>query len=655
MEDKPLYNSRIISTFVEYLSKTRPDINIEALLADSGIAPYEVADEGHWLTQRQVDAFHDSLAKTINDPSIFREAGRYTVSSRSITAIRQFLVGFLTPIQAYAMLEKIASYIILGITFKTTKIGPNKVEVIVTPLAGVQEKPYQCENRKGYLESVVQLFINKMPLLEHPDCIHQGDGHCRYIISWDEPVYLKLRRIRNYSAVSAVLLIAICWFNLSPLPLSILVLILAAIVVGISHYADYVEKKDIYAKMEIQGNVANRLLDEIKIGYNNVLMVQEISQAVSSILDIDRLLQFVMDTLQKRLDFDRGMIMLANPEKTRLLYVCGFGYNPTHEELLKKTSFRLDSPESRGQFVTAFKEQCPLLIDNAKDLKENLSSHSYEFIETFDVRSFICVPIVYEGQSEGIMAVDNRRSNKPLGQSEVTLLMGIAPQIGIGLNNARALQQVRVSEERFRALSENSPDIIYTLDINGCLTYVNPAGENILGYKRGDVLGQPFLSFVKKEDEPTYTQLLNRVKAGKETIKNFKGILRTSDDREKLFDMSGAPNFDARGNFVGIVGMLKDFTEQNNLEKQLLQTSKMNAIGTLTGGISHDFNNIVQAISGYNQLLMMKKEEADPDWKYLIGIDNLTQRATELINQLLLFSRKVESTMMPLDINDEID
>lgn len=654
MNETPLYNSRIIGTFVEYLKKTLPDIDIDALLIDSGIACYEVEDEGHWLTQRQVDNFHDALMRTGADPSIFREAGRYMVSSRSIAAIRQFVMGFISPIHAYTMLGKISSYVNRGATYETSKIGPNKVEIITKVVAGVEEKPYQCENRKGSFEAVAKVFTNKLPVLEHPVCMHQGGNHCLYIISWDETAFLRWGRIRNFVALFTILFIILGVFFLPPMPLAVMSLFLTCAVLGTSHYSDHVEKKDIYAKIETQGNAANRLLDQITVSYNNSLLTQEIGQAVSSMLNIDELLKFVTDTLQKRLDFERGMIMLANEEKTQLVYVSGYGYNPAHEELLKKTCFHLDNPKSRGHLVRAFKEQKPFLITNIKDFKDDLSDHSYEFAEILGVRAFICVPIVYEGQSEGILAVDNPRSDRPLSQSEVSLLMGIAPQIAISINNAKSIRQARESEERFRALSENSPDIIYMLDTNGVFTYVNPVWGNILGYGREEVIGRAFTSFVKETDAGSYVELFKRVRKEKETVKNFKGTILARDGTERLFDMSGAPNFDVRGNITGIVGTFKDVTEQRNLEAQLLHASKMEAIGTLTGGISHDFNNIVQAISSYNQLLMLKKDENSPDWKHLAGIEKLTQRAANLVKQLLIFSRKVESKLTPIDLNEEI-
>jgi PAS domain S-box-containing protein len=654
MEGKPLYNSRIISTFIEYIKKTRPNIDIQDLLSDSSINPYEVADEGHWFTQRQVDCFADILMKRTQDPSVFREAGRYMAASKSVSALRQFLLAFITPVQAYSMLGKILSYLDRGVTFQANKISANKIEIIITPLDGVDDKPYQCENRKGSFEAVAKLFTNKFAAIEHPVCLHEGGSHCRYAVSWEEPTFLKWRRIRNYIAIPSIVTLVVCGFLLSVGPLILLGSLMTVAIFGLSYYALYAEKRDIHTKIQQQGNTANRLLDQITIGYNNALLVQEIGQAVTSILDIDKLLKFVMETLQKRLDFDRGMIMLANPDKTRLLYVSGYGYSPQYEITLRKTQFHLDNPKSKGPFVIAFKQQEPILVSDVHHVQGEISSRSADLVETLGVSSFICVPIVYEGKSEGILAVDNYRSHRPHNQSEVSLLMGIAPQIAISINNAKSLHQIMESEERFRTLSENSPDIIYTADNKGFITYINPAASEILGYANKDIIGQHFTEFIKTDAVDTISETFERIKQGNETIKNLEGKIQTRDGRTRLFDMSGAPNLNAAGEMTGIVGTLKDVTEQRKLEYELRHASKMNALGRLTGGIAHDFNNILQAISSYNQLLTMNKAEEDPDWKYLYNINSLTKRATDLIKQLLIFSRRVESKLVPININGEI-
>ena len=81
--ETPLYNSRIIKNWVEYLKKYYPDLDIASLLKHAGIKNYELDDEGHWLTQEQINRFHETLATTTDNPNIAREVGRFSVTSRA--------------------------------------------------------------------------------------------------------------------------------------------------------------------------------------------------------------------------------------------------------------------------------------------------------------------------------------------------------------------------------------------------------------------------------------------------------------------------------------------------------------------------------------------------------------------------------------------
>ncbi len=94
--------------------------------------------------------------------------------------------------------------------------------------------------------------------------------------------------------------------------------------------------------------------------------------------------------------------------------------------------------------------------------------------------------------------------------------------------------------------------------------------------------------------------------------------------------------------------------EKKRLEAQLRQAQKMEAVGTLAGGVAHDFNNLLQAILGYTQMLLMDMEESDAETSKLKQIEKSAQRASELTQQLLTFSRKVESKLRPVDLNQEV-
>jgi GAF domain-containing protein len=143
-----------------------------------------------------------------------------------------------------------------------------------------------------------------------------------------------------------------------------------------------------------------------------------------------------MQIFEKRLDFDRGIILLSNRYKTRLDFKAGFGYPDEQVEYLKNTTFNLDQPGSKGIFVVSFKTQKPFLINDINEIQDSLSQHSLDFARKLGVKSFICCPIIYNKESLGVLAVDNINSKRPLLQSDLNMLMGIAPQIGISLHNA---------------------------------------------------------------------------------------------------------------------------------------------------------------------------------------------------------------------------
>jgi PAS domain S-box-containing protein len=121
------------------------------------------------------------------------------------------------------------------------------------------------------------------------------------------------------------------------------------------------------------------------------------------------------------------------------------------------------------------------------------------------------------------------------------------------------------------------------------------------------------------------------------------------------------PTFGSKGEVSGCVKVVQDVTyerkaeeDRENLEKQLLQSQKMEAIGTLAGGIAHDFNNLLQAVLGYSDLLILKGKRDGFGQHELMEIRKAAERASELTKQLLTFSRKVESSLRPVDLNHEI-
>jgi len=565
----PLYNSRIIKNYVEYLRVYCPDIDISSILKHADIESYQLDDEGHWLTQTQVDRFHEMLTKKVDNPRIAREVGRYSVTSRASGAMRQYILGFINPETAYAVIGKISSSVTRATTVKTKLIGADKIEAKVTLMPNVVEKPYSCLYRLGALEAVAKLSTGKFADIEHPVCLHKGGDCCLYIISWKKTPTFVWKLIRNYSFIVGFIA---CVLSASVMPSvywDALVLSCILMMMGTTLYAEHREKGELLVKIHNQGDAADRLIDQINVSYNNTRLVQEIGQATSMILDINKLLAFIMEALEKRLDFDRGMIMLANRERTRLVYTIGYGYNPEHRNYLENIEFHLDNPDSRGAFVVSFRNQTPFLINDASEITKDFSPRSIEFVKRMGTRSFICVPITYEGRSEGVLAVDNLRSDRTLNETDISLLMGIASQIGISINNARTYEKLQEREKRFRILAESAPDIIFTLDTGGMLTYVNPMWEKILGHKQDEVVGKYLTKFLQEQDSNYLIQLFRKIRDHKETQMDILLTLMSRSGAEHNFSFNCAPNIAEDGHVDSLVGIFKDVTDLRRSEVEL--------------------------------------------------------------------------------------
>jgi HD-GYP domain-containing protein (c-di-GMP phosphodiesterase class II) len=436
--NEPLYGSRGINAYIQLIKRDYAYININELLDYANMLPYEIEDEGHMFTQKQINRFYERLVFLSGNKNIAREAGRYAASPESLGSLRRYILGLIGPFNAYELIGKYANKISMSSVYESKIIGKNKVEITVTPRKGIEEEPFQCENRLGYWDAISTAFNYKFPKIEHPECIFQGGSSCRYIVSWQESRYIYWKKIRNFIGVLLLLICLVSPYIISNyitlttvLPLSI------AVFSFLGWYTSLINEQELNRAVEILRDSSDELVEQINVNYENTLLINELSKALSKELELSNILSNVTEVLKKRLDYDRGLILLANKNKTRLNSKTGFGYRAGElNKFLPKEGFHLDRVESKGIFVNCFKSQKPFLINNIDEIKDNLSSRSLDFAIKMGVKSFVCCPIIYEDESIGILAVDNLRTKKPLVQRDINILMGVANQIAISIHNA---------------------------------------------------------------------------------------------------------------------------------------------------------------------------------------------------------------------------
>jgi PAS domain S-box-containing protein len=661
---QPLYNSRITKTYLEYIKKKYPDLDIDSLLEYAGMTKYEVEDPAHWFNQHQTDRFQKALIEKTGNPNIARDAGRYTTSYEGMGPIKQYTLGLMSLTSVYLLMGKVYPIMSRGATIRVKKIRSNKVEIVSTPNPGVNEKPYQCENRLGVFESLAMLFTDHLAHVEHPSCFHKGDKFCSYFISWEKTTSLIWKRVRNYCLLISIIMCTALFFALPHKAWTILVFLCSLATIVLALFSENLEKKELIKTIETQGNVAQDLIDEMNIRHNNALLIQEIGKATSSIINVDKLINTVVSIMKAHIDFDRGMIMLANIDKTRLIYTAGYGYSNGIEDLLKQTEFHLDKPGSKGTFVEAFRDQKNILIDDITKIEQKLSKRSLAFAREMGVRALICVPIVFEKESLGILAVDNIESKRPLTKSDMNFMMGIASQTAISITNAMSFQQLQESEKKYRDLVENASSIIMRQDIKGNITFFNIFAQKFFNYTEDEILGKNVLGTIFPDITSTRNHLDRRLALLKDNpeqpiINESENVLRNGT--KIWIAWTYKPIFDSNGNFKEILCIGNDITElkhaeleKRDLETRLQRAQKMEAIGTLAGGVAHDLNNILSGIVSYPELLLMDIPLDSPQRKPILTIQKAGERAAAIVQDLLTLARRGVVTTKVVNLNSII-
>ncbi|MBW2094317.1 MAG: PAS domain S-box protein [Deltaproteobacteria bacterium] len=660
-DTKPLYNSRIIKVYLDYLEKYYPDVDRESLLQRAGMTLYEVEDQAHWFNQDQVDRFQEAMINQTGNEHIARDAGRYAASTEGIGILRQYTLGLMKLSTMYLMMGRLTGIMNRAVKVKVRKLGPRKVEIIATPETGVDEKPYQCQNRMGMYESAAKLFTKQLAHIDHPECCHKGDKYCRYIVSWDTTPFARWRIIRNYALILTCM-VTVALLFLDSVKLWPEILIGSAILNLLLFFvSERLENKDLKKSLEMQGDAAKEHMDEINSRYNNALLVQEIGQATSTILNPRNLIRAVGGIMEKRLDFDRGAIWLASKNRTRLVYQFGYGYKHEHEVLLRKTQFHLDNPQSTAPFVTAYREQKPVLLNDIHENADKLSERSLFLARELKVRSLVCVPIVYERESLGLLTVDNLHSRRPLTQTDVSLLIGVASQTAMSLVNARSFQKMQDSEKKYRELVESANSIILRVDTNGIINFFNEFAQNFFGFEEKEVAGKNVVGTVL----PGEKTVARNVRTLLKKIQDHPGKRFTTETKTKRRNGKEAwivwtfrPITNSEGTIYEILCIGNDVTdlkeaerERRELELRLQRAHKMEAIGTLAGGVAHDLNNILAGLVSYPELLLMQIPEGSKLRKPIETIQKSGEKAASIVQDLLTLARRGVAVTEVLNLN----
>jgi PAS domain S-box-containing protein len=241
--------------------------------------------------------------------------------------------------------------------------------------------------------------------------------------------------------------------------------------------------------------------------------------------------------------------------------------------------------------------------------------------------------------------------------SSASISLVLAALLG---ERSRAVQLMRQNENELRksnteleALIATCPLAIVYLDRSGKVQKWNAAAERMFGWGAGEVLGRP-LPTLSTKVRSEFEDMLNQEKAGKGNISIDTTRLHKNG---QLIDVTlwASPRFDASGEFAGSIGILADVTERKQVEEQLRQYQRLQAVGQLTGGVAHEFNNLLLVILGNAETLSHSLHGQPQLQQRIKMIETAAQRGADLTHRLLAFSRRQALRPEAIDLKTAID
>lgn len=231
----------------------------------------------------------------------------------------------------------------------------------------------------------------------------------------------------------------------------------------------------------------------------------------------------------------------------------------------------------------------------------------------------------------------------------------------IGLSLRQAQEELRESEKKYRLVFDSAGEGIVVIQ-DGIIRFINSRMLEMLDLDKSDIRPlreRSFLEWIHTDDRNMVADRYLKRMAGEPLPSTYSVRLLKENDNFFWVDISPVVIY-----WEGHPAMLAFITdvsdrvmaeeERKKLENQLQQAQKMEAVGTLAGGVAHDFNNLLQIINGYSQMLLMDTDEEDQHHSTLKEIEAAGARAAQLVQQLLLFSRKIESERQSVDLNQAI-
>jgi len=368
-------------------------------------------------------------------------------------------------------------------------------------------------------------------------------------------------------------------------------------------------------------------------------VVNDINRILASSLDVRQVMKAVHSELKRVLSSERLTIVLFDETG-------GFEYFVLEKEQeAGELVARVIYPKKGTPFEKVADTGLPLIIpDTAKS-----DSWIDQKVAKEGILSGLIFPLKYKGRIIGTMNFGSKDPNH-FSENQYNFLQSVAPGLAISIENARLLDQMKASEEKYRTVVESAMDGVGVIGDDYRFRYANKKLAEISGYSREELVGMDFRNLPEEGSKRLVADRYMRRQRNEDVPPRYEFNIVRKDGEIRNVEISSSIVKDSEGS-VNTISIVKDVTEKKKMEEQLFQAEKLRAIGEMASGVAHDFNNALAVILGNTQLLLYTAKDEELR-ETLQTIEKVSKDAAQTVRRLQDFTRKkVHQELFKLDVN----
>jgi len=364
------------------------------------------------------------------------------------------------------------------------------------------------------------------------------------------------------------------------------------------------------------------------------------ARLINSNLDVSDTLNTLVNEAARILQVDACSILLTDQITGDLVFKAS-----TDLSLNNGTDLRMQLTQGiAGRALRLGKTQIINDVERDPDYYQAVA----DFLQ-IKIASILAAPMIYEGDPLGVIEAICVRP-RHFTPNEARILEGIAQSALTALNNAQLYQHLLDSESKYRVLFENATDFIWTVDREGRFSNANRVAELTTGFTKADIIGQPFTRFVLPKQQEAVRQAFDKIYATGHPLIAYPVKIQTSDGRELDLELSATPLYQ-KDQVIGLQGIARDITRRLQMERELIRSEKLAAVGQLAAGAAHEVNNPLAIISSTIQLMMYKWDADNPDRQLMQQVEEEIQRISRILKGLMDFARPNTGQAAPQYLN----